>query len=76
MDKELAHQLQVEEELAEEAHQGRDAATLEVVMEVASPLMRGYREGLGACTGQAHPKAAGPSHSPMAAEVQLPMVVA
>ena len=37
-DKELARQLQVEEEAAEEAHQGRDVAILEVVMEAAGPL--------------------------------------
>ena len=41
MDKNLARWLQVEEEAVEEAHQGRDAATLEVVMEAASPLIYG-----------------------------------
>ena len=39
MDKELACQLQAEEEAVEEAHQGGDAATLKVVMEAAGPLM-------------------------------------
>ena len=60
----------------EEAHQGRDVATLEVVMEAAGPLTHGQLEGLGAHTGQAHPEATRPSHLPMAAVVQPPMVVA
>ena len=47
------HQLQVEEVAAEEAHQGRDAATLEVVMETAGMLMYGEVEGLGVRTRQA-----------------------
>ena len=41
--------------MAEEARQGRDAATLEVVMEAAGPLTRGQLEGLGARAGQAQP---------------------
>ena len=36
----------------EEAHQGRDAATLEVVMEAARPLTRGQLEGLGHALGR------------------------
>ena len=40
LDKELAHRLQVEEVVAEEACQGRDAATCEVVVEAACPLMQ------------------------------------
>ena len=48
MDKELAHRLQVEEEAVEEAHQGRDVATLELVIEAAGPLTYGQLEGLGA----------------------------
>ena len=51
--KELACQLQVEELAVEEAHQGRDAATLKVVMESAGQLICGQLEGLGAITGQA-----------------------
>ena len=39
----------------EEARQGRDAATLEVVMEAAGPLPCGQLEGLGACAGWAQP---------------------
>ena len=39
----------------EEARQGRDAATLEVVMEAAGPLTRGQLEGLGARARQAQP---------------------
>ena len=42
MDKELACWLQAKEEVAEEAQQGRDAVTLEVVMEAARPLTRGH----------------------------------
>ena len=41
MDKELACWLQAEELELEEACQGRDAATLEVVMEAAGPLTHG-----------------------------------
>ena len=41
MDEKLAHQLQAEELAAEKACQGRDVATLEVVMEAANPLMWG-----------------------------------
>ena len=39
MDKELASWLQAEELAVEEAHQGRDVANLEVVMEAVRPLM-------------------------------------
>ena len=60
----------------EEACQGRDAATLEVVMEVAGPLTCGQLEGLGVHAGQAQPEATGLSHPPMAMVVQPPMVVA
>ena len=41
MNKELAHYLQAEEMVVEEARQGRDVATLEVVIEYASQLMHG-----------------------------------
>ena len=37
----------------EEARQGRDAATLEVVMEAAGPLTYSQLEGLGVHAGQA-----------------------
>ena len=60
----------------EEARQGRDVATLEVVMEAASLLMRSQLEGLGARAGQVHPEAAGPSCLSAAVAVQPPMVVA
>ena len=76
MDKELAHRLQAEEVVAEEAHQGRDAATLEVVREAAGLLIHSQLEGLGAHARQAHPKVAGPSHPFAAVAVQPPMVVA
>ena len=46
-DEELACQLQVEEVVAEETCQGRDVATLEVVMEAAGLLMHSQLEGLG-----------------------------
>ena len=62
--------------VAEEAHQGRDAATLEVVMEAADPLMHSHLEGLGVHAGQAHPKVDGLSHLSMAVVVQPPVVVA
>ena len=42
--------LQAEELVAEEAHQERDVAALEMVMEAAGPLTCGQLEGLGACT--------------------------
>ena len=51
--KELVDRLQVEKLAAREAHQGRDATTLEVMMEAAMPLTYGQLEGLGALTGQA-----------------------
>ena len=76
MDEELACRLQAEEEAAEEAHQGRDAATLEVVMEAAGSLIHGQLEGLGARAGQAHAKVVGPSGSTMAVAFQPPVVVA
>ena len=60
----------------EEARQGRDAATLKVVMEAAKLLTCGQLEALGAHTGQAHPKVAGLSHLPTAVVVQMPVVVA
>ena len=75
MDKELARWLQAEEEAVEEVRQGRDMATLEVVMETARLLTLGQLEGLGVCTGQVHPNVAGPSRSPMAVAVQPPMAV-
>ena len=55
--------------VAEEARQGKDVATLEVVMEAASPLMCGQLEGMGVLTGQAHRKVAGSSHPSMAVVV-------
>ena len=76
MDKELACWLQAEEVVVEKAHQGRDATTLEVLMEAAGLLMHGKLEGLGAQAGQAHPEAAGPSCLLVAVEIQLPVVVA
>ena len=60
----------------EEARQGRDAATLEVVMEAAGPLTHGQLEGLGARTRQVQPQLTMPSHLPMATAVELPVVVA
>ena len=49
-------ELQAEEEVeVEEARQGRDGATLELVMEAAGQLTHGQLEGLGVRTGQAHP---------------------
>ena len=75
MDEELAHWLQEEKEVAEEAHQGRDVATLEVVMEAARLLTRSQLEGLGANAGQVHPKVAGPSCLPVSVAVQPPVVV-
>ena len=59
----------------EKARQGRDAATLEVVMEAAGPLTHSQLEGLGARTRQAHPEVARLSHLPMAVALQPPMVV-
>ena len=41
MDEELVRQLQVEEVAMEDACQGRDVATLEVLMEAAGPLIWG-----------------------------------
>ena len=51
-DKELVCQFQAEELVAEEAHQGRDAATLEVVIEAAESLVNGQLEGLGVLARQ------------------------
>ena len=62
--------------VAEEAHQGKDAATLEIVMESASLLMHGQLEGLGAWAKQAHAKVAGLSHPSTSMAVQPPVVVA
>ena len=52
INKELACWLQVEEILAEEAHQGRDVATLEVMIEVARLLTCGQVEALEVPTAQ------------------------
>ena len=59
---ELACLLQAEKLVLEVAHQGRDAATLEVVMESAGPLICGQLEGLGVLARQpvAPPKVAPP----------------
>ena len=76
MDKELACGLQAEKMAVKEAHQEKDAATLEVIIEAASPLIHGYLEGLGLFAEQSHPKVAGPSHPPTAMAIQLPVVVA
>ena len=76
MYKELACWLQTEEEAVEKTRQGRDEATLEVVMEAARLLTHGQLEGLGVCAGQVHPKVAGLSYPPAAVVVQPPMVVA
>ena len=61
-DEELACQLQVEE-VAAKAHQGRDVATLELVMEATGQLTYSQPEGLGVPTIQAAapPLGAGPS---------------
>ena len=45
-------------------------------MEAARPLTHGQLEVLGACTGQAQPKATELSCPPAAMVVQPPMVVA
>ena len=50
MDEELVCWLQAQEVAALEAHQGRDAVTLEVVIEAAGLLTHGQLEGLGAPT--------------------------
>ena len=76
MEKELAHRLQVQKLAAEEAPQGRDVATFELVMEAAGPLMHGQLEGLGVCSGQVPPEAIGPSQPSTAVVVQSPMVAA
>ena len=51
IDEEVVCQLQVEELAAKEAHQGRDAATLEVVKEAARQLTCGELEVLGLLDG-------------------------
>ena len=61
--------------MAEEAHQGSDVATLEVVIEAAGPLTHGQLEGLGVRTAKVHPEVVRLSHPPMAVAVQLPIVV-
>ena len=66
----------MEEVVAEDARQGRDVATLQVVIEAASPLMLGQLGGLGAQTRQAHPEVAGPSCLSTAVVVQPPVLVA
>ena len=38
--------------MVEKAHQGRNVATLEVVMKAAKPLTHGQLEGLGVLAGQ------------------------
>ena len=60
----------------EETRQGRDAVTLEVVIEAAGPLTCDQLEGLGMRTEQVHPEVAGLSCLPMTVAVQPPMVVA
>ena len=60
----------------EEAHQGSNAGTLEVVMEAAGPLTCGQLAGLGARAGQAQPEVTMLSCPPMSMAVQLPIVVA
>ena len=61
--------------MVEEAHQKRDVATLEVVIEAAGPLTQGQLEGLGAHTRQVHPKVARPSYLPASVALQPPIVV-
>ena len=56
--------------MAEETRQGRDATTLEVVIEAAGPLTCDQLEGLVVHAGQAHPKATGLSHPSAAMAVQ------
>ena len=62
----------------EEVWLGRDAATLEVLMEAASPLTWGQLEGLGELAEQAMvlSQAAGPSQPSMAVVVEPPVVAA
>ena len=52
IDKTLLCKLQVEEWVAKEARQGKDAATLEVVMEAAEPLTHSQLEGFGMLSKQ------------------------
>ena len=55
----------------EEARQGRDAATLEVVIEAARLLTHAQLKGLGVHAGQAQPQVTMPSHPPMVMVVEL-----
>ena len=61
--------------MVEEARQGRDAATLEVVMEAARLLTCGQLEGLGVCAGKAQPQVTMLSHPSMATVVEPPVEV-
>ena len=72
----LVYLLQVEELAVEEAHLGRDAATLEVVMEAAESLKRGQLEGFRVHARHAPPKVAGPRQVSRAVAVEPFMVVA
>ena len=71
MDEQLAWHPQQEEDVADEARRGQDAATLAVVREAAGLLMQGQLEGLGRPS-----LVAGLSQPPTAVMVQLPVVVA
>ena len=51
-DEDVVHWIQLEEVVAQEAHQGRDAATLEVVMEATGPFTRSQLGDLGALATQ------------------------
>ena len=64
--------------LTEEAHHGRDAATLEVVIEAAGPLTFRQLEGLGLPTIQVvvPPLESGLSKLSMSVVAQLSIVVA
>ena len=53
----------------EEARQGRDVATLEVVREAARPLTHSQLEGLGGRTEQAQPQVTMSICQPMAMAV-------
>ena len=68
----------MEELAAEEACQGRYAATLEAVMEAARPSLHGQLEGLGALARLtiASPWVVGPSWLSTAVMVQLPAAMA
>ena len=77
-DEELAYHLLAEGVVVEEARQGRDMATLELVIEAEGLLTLGQIEGLGAPTAQAvvPSLAGGQSQLSIAVVVQLHMVVA